>query len=129
VQGLDVLVVDDDPDAQEIYRTLLERAGARVTCASSAAEALSHIDGGYEYQVLVSDIAMPERDGLWLVHELKQRAAAAGTRVLAIAVTGSAIPEIEAAAVNAGFDLFLVKPVDHDVLLSAVGRYRASPTA
>ena len=126
MRGLDVLVVDDDPDAREIYRTLLERGGARVTCASSAAEALAHIDGGYTYQVLLSDIAMPERDGLWLVGELKRRAAAAGARVLAIAVTGSAIPEIEAAALSAGFDLFLIKPVDGDVLLSAVARYRAS---
>lgn len=126
MRGLDVLIVDDDPDAREIYRTLLERDGARVTCAASAGEALSHIDGGYTYQVLLSDIAMPDRDGLWLVSELRQRAAAAGARVLAIAVTGSAIPEIEAAAVNAGFDLFLIKPVDGPVLLSAVARYRAS---
>jgi CheY-like chemotaxis protein len=124
IRGLDVLVVDDDLDAQEIYCRLLELYGARVTCASSAATAVEQIDAGYAYDVLLSDIAMPSRDGLWLVRQMRARR---GSRILAVAITGSSTPRLEAAAREAGFDLFLVKPVDGDALLAAVGACRRRP--
>jgi CheY-like chemotaxis protein len=127
VRGLDVLVVDDDPDALEIYCRMLELHGARVTCATSAATAVEHLDEGYTYQVLVSDIAMPGHDGLWLVRELRRRAVRGVRRVLAIAVTGCAIPSVHADAFEAGFDVFLRKPVDGDTLVAAVARYRGEP--
>jgi two-component system CheB/CheR fusion protein len=126
IRGLDVLVVDDDPDAQEIYCRLLELCGARVTCAASAATALEQIEAGYAYDVLLSDIAMPGRDGLWLVRQIRARR---GREVLAVAVSGSSTPRLEAAAREAGFDLFLVKPVDGDALLSAVGECRRKSTS
>jgi CheY-like chemotaxis protein len=124
IRGLDVLVVDDDLDAQEIYRRLLELYGARVTCATSAATAVEQIDAGYAYDVLLSDIAMPGRDGLWLVRQMRARR---GQQILAVAVTGSSTPDLEGAARDAGFDVFLVKPVDGEALLAAVAACRRRP--
>jgi CheY-like chemotaxis protein len=121
IRGLDVLVVDDDLDAQEIYCRLLELYGARVTCAASAATAVEQIEAGYTYDVLLSDIAMPGRDGLWLVRQMRARR---GRQVLAVAVSGSSTPRLESAAREAGFDAFLVKPVDVEALLAAVGECR-----
>jgi CheY-like chemotaxis protein len=124
IRGLDVLVVDDDPDAQEVLCALLEFHGARVTCASSAAQALQYIAEGYTYQVVVSDLAMPERDGVWLIGQLRREALRQNRRILAIVLTGSVLPEIQQEALSAGFDTFLKKPVELDDLLEAVARYR-----
>ena len=119
VRGLEILVVEDDIDTQESLCALLEHFGAHVTCASTAADAVRLVDAGLQYDVVVSDLELPEHDGLWLVAELR-RLAQPDARPWGILLTGSARPGVERMAVQAGFDVFLKKPADVDSPLRAI---------
>jgi CheY-like chemotaxis protein len=108
--GIHVLVVDDNPDARELFKTILEYAGALVTVADGAAQALRMCEQILP-DVLLTDIAMPDHDGFWLLGELTARQPAGGRRIPAVAVTGQgdgAPARYEAA----GFMDVLRKPVD-----------------
>jgi CheY-like chemotaxis protein len=126
VRGMEVLVVEDDPDAQATLCTLLEHYGARVTCASSAPEALRLAGAGFDYDAVVSDLALPGHDGLWLISEIRRMARPNAHAPWAILLTGSVRPGIERIAIQAGFDLFLRKPVEPDVLLRAIAQQRGA---
>jgi two-component system, chemotaxis family, CheB/CheR fusion protein len=130
-KGLCVLVVDDDEDSLEVVRALLTHRGASVSTATSAANALrDYVARGCAEEVVVSDLSMPNRDGIWLVRQLKSYAAASGQHLWAIAFTGHAEDSVRREALEAGFDVFLTKPIDLDAFLAAVLRGRASsPTA
>jgi CheY-like chemotaxis protein len=105
-----VLVVDDNPDARELLRTILEYAGALVTLAESAERALRVMDYALPH-VLISDISMPEHDGWWLIRQVRSRQAIQGGRVPAIALT--ALADDDAGTIGAaGFQAYLRKPVD-----------------
>ena len=119
VQGARILVVDDDPDGLELAARVLTRAGADVKTASSTTEALVTMDA-WAPDVLVSDVAMPERDGLDLVRSVRARRA--GGSPPAIALTALAREEERAQALDAGFQAHVAKPVDVDELLRAVSR-------
>ena len=120
-KGLRVLVVDDDSDSRDVVRMVLEHGGAIVSCAESAANALVQcVEAGCVYDVLISDLAMPGRDGLWLVRELKRQAVAQGRPLRAIALTAHAQREVQARAIDAGFDACLTKPFDFEDLSRAV---------
>jgi CheY-like chemotaxis protein len=127
LKGFNVLVVDDDPDSQEILCALLEQHGAHVTCAASAAEALQHVVAGGRYRVLVSDLMLPVLDGFWLVRQVKMIANQAGWAVWAILVTGSQIRELETSAREAGFDVCIRKPASFDALLRAIADLERGP--
>ncbi len=119
-----VLVVDDDEDARELLRALLESRGADVTAASSVAEALELLDTNPE--VIVSDIAMPEADGYSLVRSVRARERGHERRMPVIAVTAYAGASDRARALEAGFDLHFAKPVDLDALALAIAQLRAT---
>lgn len=103
-------MVDDNADASELFKTILEYAGALVSVATSAEQALRFFDHVVP-DVLVSDIAMPDRDGYWLIGQLRGRSAERGGAVPAIAVT--AMPEHGPRQIlSAGFQVHLRKPVD-----------------
>jgi CheY-like chemotaxis protein len=108
--GLHVLVVDDNADARELFKMILEYAGALVTVAETAEQALRFFDHVVP-DILVSDISMPTRDGLWLIGQVRARSPERGGSVPAIAVT--ALPEQEPrVTLAAGFQGHLRKPVD-----------------
>jgi CheY-like chemotaxis protein len=108
--GLHVLVIDDDTDARELFTTILEYAGAVVSVAATAEQAVRSFDHAVP-DVLVSDIYMPGRDGYWLIRELRARGIERGGNVPAVAVT--ALPEYgPRQALAAGFQACLRKPVD-----------------
>lgn len=112
-----VLVVDDEPDARELFASILEGAGATVLTASSAQDArrILEDDGA---QVLLSDIEMPGEDG----YELLQRARANPRlpRFIAVAVTAYARTVDRRRALDAGFDWHLAKPIEPSELVSVV---------
>jgi signal transduction histidine kinase len=112
------LVVDDDRDSIDLLRVVLEGAGARVTTATSAREALAILEGLGPFDVLVSDIAMPEMDGCALLREIRSRAQ--GAELPAIALTAYARKEDADRVKRAGYDQHLSKPVDEARLLEAV---------
>jgi signal transduction histidine kinase/ActR/RegA family two-component response regulator len=130
LNGLRILVVDDDQDARELITELLRSRGAEVSAAASADEAKSLLDREPP-DVLLSDIAMPAHDGLELIRSVRERPDHAGGRVPAIALTAYARDEDRARSLAAGFDVHLAKPVDFDALVMTVadlGRPKGAAT-
>ena len=106
LDGVRVLVVDDERDARDLVVDLLRELGAEVACAGSAEEALACADRVRPH-VVVSDIAMPGEDGHSLVRRLRARH---DTRTIALTAYASA--DDRARALEAGFDRHLGKPVE-----------------
>jgi signal transduction histidine kinase/uncharacterized protein with PIN domain len=122
--GLLVVVVDDEPDARDLLREVLEACGAEVTAAASAAEALAVIERARP-DVLVSDIGMPGEDGYSLMRRVRARESVAEGHLPAAALTAYARPEDRSLALAAGYDLHLAKPIDPGELAAAVARLAA----
>jgi PAS domain S-box-containing protein len=118
LQGVRVMVVDDDADALSMVRELLETAGANVTTALSADEALALIQR-HPPDLLLSDIGMPSVDGFELIRRVRQLATAI-RHVPAAALTAYAQPEDRSRALRSGFQAHLAKPIDPGELLTAV---------
>ena len=114
LDGVRVLVVDDDADTRDLLTEALSASGASVLPAGSAAEALEllHQRGA---DVLVSDIAMPEVDGYALMRRVRALPEPAG-RVPAIALTALARPHDREEAIHAGFQALVSKPVRIETL-------------
>ncbi len=113
--GVTVLVIDDQADARDLIRRVLEDCGAHVLTAASADEGLALLERE-EPHVLVSDIGMPDIDG----YEFLRRARAAGSKVPAIALTAFARSEDRTRALRAGFVVHVSKPVDPSELIATV---------
>jgi signal transduction histidine kinase/ActR/RegA family two-component response regulator len=120
LQGVQLLVVDDDQDALDMLSLLLGEAGASVRTATSGAEALA-ILRWIRPDVLLSDLAMPDEDGYSLIRSLRTLERESGRRTPAVALTAYVRVQDRARAVDAGFDVFVEKPVDPDELLSVIG--------
>jgi signal transduction histidine kinase/CheY-like chemotaxis protein len=121
LKGLAILVVDDEADARNAVADLLKLEGAEVAVCDSAAAAYEKLSAqGASFDVVVTDIGMPLEDGYSLVRKL--RALRSGSRVLAIAVTGRATTSDAAAALEAGFDLHIAKPVDFERFVPMIRR-------
>ncbi|HEY7508642.1 MAG TPA: ATP-binding protein [Vicinamibacteria bacterium] len=120
LDGVRVLVVDDESDARDALALVLERCGAKVTVAASAAEGLAAWRRE-PHDVLLSDIAMPGEDG----YSLMRKVAASrtdGKPVPAAAVTAYATTEDRQRALEAGYRDHLSKPVDPGVLVATVAK-------
>lgn len=126
LDGMRVLVVDDEPDALELIAQVLKRAKAAVTTAGSAAEALERIEQSLP-DVLVSDIAMPDADGFALIRQVRQMEPNKGGQIPAIALTAYARDEDRQRALSAGFQQHLAKPVEPAELVAAVAQLVARP--
>jgi CheY-like chemotaxis protein len=113
-----VLVVDDDPDTLDVTSVTLGGYGADVRSAHSANEALAMLQM-FTPDVLVSDLAMPEKDGYAFIAEVRALDRP-GARVPAIALTAQARPEDARRALREGFQQHVSKPVDPDELAEAV---------
>jgi PAS domain S-box-containing protein len=119
IAGLKVLVVDDDRDARDLVRRLLEDERAAVTTAQSAREAAALLEND-RFDVLVSDIGMPDEDGYALMRRVRAFGAQRGGDIPAIALSAYARPEDRVDAVRAGFQMHLAKPVEPAELLAMV---------
>jgi signal transduction histidine kinase len=117
--GLRILVVDDEPDARELLRALLERCGSEVTTAGSAAAALEAI-GRSRPDVLISDIGMPEEDGYSLIRKVRAAEASPGERIPAVALTAYARAQDRVRALSAGFNVHVPKPIEPVELIVVV---------
>lgn len=106
--GRRCLVVEHDMDARDILEQVLTSAGARVTCASHADEALARLAAD-PVHVLLASLALPDKDGLTLVRELRARAAPAA-HTPAIALSGRSRPEDLERSLAAGYQAHLTKP-------------------
>jgi len=119
LHGAQLLVVDDDQDALDMLSMLLGEAGASVRTATSAAEALALLRW-IRPHVLLSDLAMPDEDGYSLIRSLRTIEGHRGRRTPAVALTAYVRAQDRARAVDAGFDVFVEKPVDPEELVSVI---------
>jgi PAS domain S-box-containing protein len=115
LQGISVLIVEDDPDTLQFLCRALERAGADARSASSVDEALALFNAAVP-DVVVSDIAMPEKTGYDLVRAI--RASHPDTPVIAVTASGGAGDRDR--ALSSGFDQYLRKPVEPHTLIRSV---------
>ena len=109
LDGVRVLLIEDDPNTLEMLTEALRTGGAQVTAADSARRALDALTTASPH-VIVSDIAMPGEDGLWLMHRIRGMPPPAG-RIPAVALTALARKEDRERAMAAGFQVHLAKPV------------------
>jgi CheY-like chemotaxis protein len=109
--GVHVLVVDDDPDARDLLRTVLEYCGALATVVSSAVDALEVL-GRVIPDVLVTDIAMPKHDGYWLISEVRALPGDRGGAIPAVAITAHGQTHGPDRTLGSGFQAHLRKPLD-----------------
>jgi CheY-like chemotaxis protein len=119
LEGVRILVVDDDPDARELLVRVLGQERADVRAVASLRAALDALASFYPH-LLMTDIGMPEEDGYALLRSVRAREGAAGGHLPAIAVTafGSQADRMEALA--CGFDAHVAKPASPDILAELV---------
>ncbi|MEO6709564.1 MAG: ATP-binding protein, partial [Planctomycetota bacterium] len=115
LDGICVLVVDDDADSLEVVRRVLIERKAEVVSAAGAAEALVCLDRK-KVDVILSDIGMPVMDGYSLMREVRRR----GIKTPAAALTAFGRPEDRETALRAGYQAYLSKPIDISQMLMAV---------
>jgi PAS domain S-box-containing protein len=119
LEGLRVLVCEDEPDARELLESILAGCKARVTLASSVAEALDRFSEAI-FDVIISDIGMPEASGYELIRRIRAMPAERGGRVPAVALTAYASMPDRTRALMEGFQNHVAKPTDPQELIAAV---------
>jgi PAS domain S-box-containing protein len=119
LDGITVLVVDDDEDSRTMVARTLQKEGAETSTAGSADEALRALDKSIPH-VLVSDIGMPGKDGYALLEQVRARPAERGGKIPAAALTAYTRVEDRVQAMCAGFQILLPKPVDAKELVATV---------
>lgn len=124
LNGLSILVVEDEPDARDLLTHVLESYGARVTSAPNAVDGLSLL-ARTTFDVIVSDVGMPEMDGFQFMRELRGRDAARGGKTPAIALTAYTRTMDRTTALIAGFQAHVPKPVDATELVAVVSSLAA----
>jgi PAS domain S-box-containing protein len=119
LNGLKILIVDDETDTREFITFLLEQAGAHVTAVTSASEGLAALTQ-FKPDLLLSDIGMPELDGYWLLRQVRSLPPHQGGTIPAIALTAYAGEIDYQQAMAAGFQRHVPKPVEPDLLVRAI---------
>ncbi|MDZ7956253.1 ATP-binding protein [Nostoc sp. DedQUE09] len=119
LNGLQILVVDDNADTRELIAFILEQSGGQVTAVSSVSEALEALER-LKPHVMVSDIGMPDEDGYSLIRKLRAQETEQGEKILAVALTAFAREEEHKLALQAGFQVHLSKPVEPEELVKVV---------
>jgi PAS domain S-box-containing protein len=119
LEGLRVLIVDDEADTRDLLLAVLTSCGAEVTPTASTAEALERI-GREQFDVLVTDIGMPGEDGYSLIEKVRMLPAERGGTLPAAALTAYARMEDRVRALRSGFQIHVPKPVDPTELITVV---------
>jgi PAS domain S-box-containing protein len=119
LDGLRVLIVDDEEDARELVSVMLTKSGAAMKCASSSSEAMEIIES-WRPDVLIADIGMPVEDGYGLIKRVRALPRESGGQTPALALTAYARTEDRVRALSAGYQVHLSKPVDRVELAAVV---------
>ncbi|MDZ8050188.1 MAG: PAS domain S-box protein [Aulosira sp. ZfuVER01] len=119
LEGIEVLAVDDEADNLELVAFILETAGANTITVSSAKEVLQVLNQKVP-DILLADIGMPQMDGYTLLREIRALPAQQGGQIRAIALTAYAGEMNKQQALQAGFQMYLSKPVDPEELVEAI---------
>src|SRR5882672_2544203 len=116
LEGLRILVVDDEEDSRDLVTAILTRCGSEVRCCESAAEAIKTFRA-WKPDLLVSDIGMPHEDGYALIRKLRKLRLKLAREVPAIALTAYATDDDRARALAAGFQMHVAKPIEPKALV------------
>jgi len=119
LQGLKVLVVDDEADTRELIREVLKECGSEVMLSRSAEEALEALER-YHPDILISDLGMPDEDGYSLISKIRSLPPERGGQIPAAALTAYARAEDRMRVLRSGFQFHLPKPVDSAELVTVV---------
>ncbi|WP_026736302.1 ATP-binding response regulator [Fischerella sp. PCC 9605] len=119
LDGLRLLIVDDEADTRKWISMVLQECGAEVIAVGSTGEALAALEQ-FKPDVLVSDISMPDEDGYTLIRKIRGLELEMGGRIPAVALTGYARVEDYRQAIAAGFQLHVAKPVRAAELVAVV---------
>ncbi|HEU4509321.1 MAG TPA: response regulator, partial [Pyrinomonadaceae bacterium] len=119
LDGIHILLVEDDDDSRKLLGTMLKRYGARVTSTKSAAEALN-VFADEPPDLMVSDIGMPDEDGYQLMRKIRARPKEQGGLAPAIALTGYASRKDRERALDAGYQQHMAKPIEQTELIAAI---------
>lgn len=119
LNGLRVLLVDDDTDSRELVSFLLNQQGATVTEAASACVALHQFEHT-PFDLVISDIEMPDMDGYTLIRQIRKNYPAPMNQIPAIALTAYAGESDRQQALAAGFQHHLSKPIEPDLLMQTI---------
>ncbi|HEY3040283.1 MAG TPA: PAS domain S-box protein [Pyrinomonadaceae bacterium] len=126
LEGLQILVVDDEPDTLDLIAVELAQHGAKVTGATNSEDALEALQKG-RFNVLISDIGMPKVDGYDLIRRIRQQEAGKDKHIPAIALTAYARLQDRMQAILAGFSTHIAKPVDANELIMIVASLAGKP--
>ena len=121
IDGVKVLVVDDNVDVREFLVFALEEYGAVVMTADSVREALKCLQQ-FPADILITDIGMPEENGYNLLDQIRSLESTQKRQIPAIALTGYTANEVIAQVLNAGFQKYLPKPIDVFELITAISQ-------
>jgi len=119
LNGIRILIVDDDADTCEMLAVALSLMGAEAQASNSVQEAFVSM-AHWEPDILLTDINMPGEDGYSLIHKLRSSTPEKGANIPAIALTALARQEDSEQALSAGFQLHLAKPIDIEILAEAI---------
>ena len=119
LDGLRILVVDDEADARDLVTSILTRCGGEVRCSESAAEAIRAFRE-WNPDLLVSDIGMPIEDGYSLIRKLRRLRSKRAKQIPALALTAYATDEDRSLALSAGFQMHLAKPIEPKSLVTSI---------
>jgi len=119
LDGIHVLLVEDDDDSRKLLGTMVKHYGAKVTSTKSAAKALEVFENEVP-DVIISDIGMPDQDGYELIRKLRALPVEKGGNIPAIALTGYASRKDRERALNSGYNQHMAKPIEQADVISAI---------
>ena len=121
LSGVSVLLVDDDEATRDLYAYVLTEVGASVRPVESASEALEALDGE-RFDVITSDVNLPDMDGLEFVETVRQLEPEKGGLIPAVVITGLAHPHDVTRSLACGCQAHLSKPVQLETLIATVAK-------
>ena len=119
LDGVRILLMEDDPDTLETLRSIFDERGAEVITAASTPEALDALERR-DPNALILDIASPDQDRYGLIRQVRERDAEQGGKIPAIAVTARATAEDRVRALSSGFQMHMARPIDPDEMIAVV---------
>ena len=119
LEGMRILVVDDEADSRDLVSAILTRCGGKVKSCKSAAEALKAFRA-WKPDILVSDIGMPAEDGYTLIQKLRKQRLKLAREIPAIALTAYATDDDRTRALSAGFQFHVAKPIEPETLVKSI---------
>lgn len=119
LNGVKVLVVDDEADSRDLLMTILQQCGSDVRCTESAAAAMQTFHE-WNPDLLVSDIGMPNEDGYSLIRKLRELGSDRGREIPAMALTAYATDEDRLQALSAGFQIHIAKPIEPENFVASL---------